>query len=547
MTEQNYKNRYYEWLEKSDMTFQLNQMDSDEIHDSFYTDLKFGTGGLRGIMGAGTNRMNKYVVLRATLGLSRYINKNVRGEKSVVVAYDSRNHSKEFALLAAKLFESQNIKSYIFEQLRPTPELSFAVRYLGASAGIVITASHNPAAYNGYKVYWNDGGQISPDIANGIFEEISKIGYFEAKTKDDAEPIWIGKEIDEKYLECVLEQSLIKNTDEKGLKVIYTPLHGSGNRLVRGILEKAGFKNTIVVSEQELPDGSFPTVKSPNPEDKECFEYAEKYAIEFDANIIIATDPDSDRMGIEVKDGEKYIALSGNQVGILLMNFILANIQIPQNGAVVTTIVTTRMAEAIANFYNVKLFKTLTGFKYIGEKIHEFEQNGKNIFLFGFEESYGYLRGIYARDKDAVVASLLVCEMAEYYLSQGKTLINVMNELYEKFGGYYEELKSITLSGESGLEKMNDIMHYFRNAQVDNIAGEKIISMTDYLDNTELPKSDVLSFSLENNVEFVVRPSGTEPKIKIYFLSKGKNYTNAKEKAKIVKENLLKLIESIIY
>lgn len=543
--EQEYKN----WIENADdETVRELQKAEGERRDRFYKELEFGTGGLRGVLGAGTNRMNKYVVARATLGLAEYINKNAADDKSVVIAYDSRNYSREFAETAANVLISKGIKTYVFDELRPTPELSFAVRYLGATAGIVITASHNPAKYNGYKIYWSDGGQIPPEIADAILGEINQKGYFEAELSGNEEQIiWIGNEIDEKYLDNVYLQSVNKDVDKKGFKLVYTPLHGSGNKLVRKILKKAGYEDIIVVKEQELPNGDFPTVKSPNPEDKEGFEIAIKYAKKNNVDLIIATDPDSDRMGIAVRNGAgEYVTMTGNQVGVMLLNYILSQKQIPENGAVVTTIVSTKMAEAVCAYYGVELIKTLTGFKYIGEKIHEFEESGKNTFLFGFEESYGYLAGTYARDKDAVVASMLTAEMACFYSKRNMTLIDVMDKLYGKFGGYYEELESITLEGENGMENIKRTMNYFRTGGVSEIGGCRIESVTDYLGETGLPKSNVLSFFTDNGVNFIIRPSGTEPKLKIYYLAKGENYNDAKNKAQQIKSDVSKTIESVL-
>ncbi len=545
----NCEREYQNWLDNADRkTADELLAAKDELRDRFYKELEFGTGGLRGVLGAGTNRMNKYVVGRATLGLAEYINKNAAHNKSVVIAYDSRNYSREFAETAANVLISKGIKAYVFDELRPTPELSFAVRYLGTTAGIVITASHNPAKYNGYKIYWSDGGQIPPDIASAILSEINKKGYFEAELSGrESEITWVGKEIDEQYLNNVYMQSVNKDVDKNGFKLVYTPMHGSGNKLVRGILEKARYKDVIVVKEQELPDGNFPTVKSPNPEDKEGFTIAIEYAEKNNVDLIIATDPDSDRMGIAVrnKNGE-YVTMTGNQVGVMLLDYILSQKTPPKNGAAVTTIVSTKMADAVCKNYGVKLIRTLTGFKYIGEKIHEFEESGENTFLFGFEESYGYLAGTYARDKDAVVASMLTAEMACFYSAKGMTLLDVMDNLYKKFGGYYEELESITLEGENGMENIKRVMTHFRYERISEVGGTAIESVTDYLGKTDLPKSDVLRFCTANGLDFIIRPSGTEPKLKIYYLAEGKTYDEAKEKAQKAKAEISKIIKRVI-
>ena len=545
----NCEREYQNWLDNADRkTADELLAAKDELRDRFYKELEFGTGGLRGVLGAGTNRMNKYVVARATLGLAEYINKNAAHNKSVVIAYDSRNYSREFAETAANVLISKGIKAYVFDELRPTPELSFAVRYLGTTAGIVITASHNPAKYNGYKIYWSDGGQIPPDIASAILSEINKKGYFEAELSGrESEISWVGKEIDEQYLNNVYMQSVNKDVDKNGFKLVYTPLHGSGNKLVRGILEKAGYKDVIVVKEQELPDGNFPTVKSPSPEDKEGFTIAIEYAKKNNVDLIIATDPDSDRMGIAVRNkNDEYVTMTGNQVGVMLLDYILSQKVPPKNGAAVTTIVSTKMADAVCKTYGVKLIRTLTGFKYIGEKIHEFEESGENTFLFGFEESYGYLAGTYARDKDAVVASMLTAEMACFYSAKGMTLLDVMDNLYKKFGGYYEELESITLEGENGMENIKRVMTHFRDEQISEVGGAAIESVIDYLGKTDLPKSDVLKFCASNGLDFIIRPSGTEPKLKIYYLSEGKTYDEAKVKAQKAKAEVSEIIKSVI-
>ncbi|MCR4718402.1 MAG: phospho-sugar mutase [Firmicutes bacterium] len=545
----NYINEYKRWLLNADEETknELSQItDKKEIEDRFYRQLEFGTGGIRGIIGAGTNRINKYIVARATKGLAEFIKKNSKNlsSESVVIAYDCRNFSKEFAHTASNVLCSNGIKTYIFDDLRPTPELSFAVRHLSATAGIVITASHNPAKYNGYKVYWSDGGQVPPDIASGIFEEILKIDFFDVTFDlNTSLQTVIGKSIDDAYIESVYAQSVNPYVHKLNFKLVYTPLHGSGNKPVRRILERAGFKNVFVVKEQEEPDGNFPTVASPNPENKECFEYAIKLAKENDVDLIIGTDPDSDRVGVVVRNATgEYEPLTGNQVGILLLNYILSSMNCTSKDAVVSTIVSTRMAKVVADYYGVTYFATLTGFKYIGEKIHEFEMEKSHDFVFGFEESYGYLKGTYCRDKDAVIASMLISEMAAYYQEKGKTLCDALAELYEKHGAFSEELVSITLEGADGLLRISNIMKNLRKNPPEKIGDFKITNIVDYLGTTNLPKSDVLYFELENDIHFAIRPSGTEPKIKLYYLSKADTLENADRKIEMVK----KIISNII-
>ena len=533
---------YKRWQENADdeTKKELEDLSEEEIKDRFYRHLEFGTGGLRGVIGAGTNRINKYIVARATKGLTDYIieNKGDASKESVVIAYDSRNFSKDFAKTAADILSFNGIKSYLFDELRPTPELSFAIRYKNATAGIVITASHNPAKYNGYKVYWSDGGQIPPEIARKILDKINNIDVFNIDEGLNEQLIeYVGEEIDDAYIESVYMQSVNPDVKKDNFKLVYTPLHGSGNIPVRRILKRSGFENVIVVESQEKPDGNFPTVKSPNPENKECFDIAIDLAKENNVDLIIGTDPDSDRMGIVVKNKSgEYVTMTGNQVGIMLLDYILSSQELPKNPAVVTTIVSTRMADIICEKYSTKLFRTLTGFKFIGEKIHEFERDNSFTYMFGFEESYGYLKGTYCRDKDAVVASMLTAEMAAYYATKDLTLYEVMNNLYKQYGGYYEELESITFEGIEGANKIKQIMRLFRENTPNKIGKCRIEKLTDYLKDTDLPKSDVLYFELDNDVHFVIRPSGTEPKVKIYYLSKGVTFEEAKIKATATKK-----------
>jgi len=539
------------------------ESDETEINERFYKHLEFGTGGLRGIIGAGTNRMNNYVVRRATQGIATYIANNGEDlkKRGVAIAYDSRHFSDEFALQAALVFCANGIKAYLFDELRPTPELSFAVRHLGAIAGIVITASHNPSAYNGYKVYWEDGGQLPPSVSDKVLETINEIGMFDVKTMSKDEAIKsgllqiIGKEVDDAFINAVYKQAINKEIVKRvadTFKLIYTPIHGTGNKPVRAILEKSGFKNVLIVKEQEMPDGAFPTVKSPNPEEKSCFDIAIKMAKENDVALIIGTDPDADRMGIVVKNKNgEYVTMTGNQVGAMLANYILTakkeNGTLPQNAAIISTIVSTKMARAIADSFGVKYFETLTGFKFIGELIYEFECNNSYEYMFGFEESYGYLAGTHARDKDAVVASMLVAEMAAYYSEKGMTLYDAMQELYAKFGGFAEETVSITMEGAQGIAQIGAIMQRIRDDKPSTIGEFSVLAIRDYksgirydIENgtegeTGLPTSDVLYFELSNGVSFVARPSGTEPKIKLYYLTTGADEDMAKdilEKAK---------------
>ena len=548
-----YKEIYNSWLTSAvvddDIKEELRGIanDENEIKERFYKNLEFGTGGLRGIIAAGSNRMNIYTVRKATQGLCEDI-KNCGKEAmeaGVVIAYDSRHKSALFAMESAKVVAANGIKAYVFEDLRPTPELSFAVRHLKAARGIVITASHNPKEYNGYKAYGEDGGQLPPKSSDYVISIMDKIDIFddvlvmdEAEAKSKGLITMIGEEVDNEYLKNVYAQSIneesIKNLGDN-FSIIYSPFHGTGNKLVRKILSMIGAKDVRVVKEQELPDPDFSTVKSPNPEEKEGFKYAIEMAKERSADLIFATDPDSDRIGAIVKnaDGE-YITLNGNQMGVLLCEFILRNKKknntLSSKGAVIKTIVTTSMIYPVAKDYGVNVIDVLTGFKFIGEKIKDFEENDfYNEYIFGFEESYGYLAGTYARDKDAVVAAMLIAEMAADYKEQGMTLYEGLISLYEKYGYYLEGTKSLTLTGIDGSEKINSIMEQFRNSPMTEFAGTKIINKWDVSKDTitdvstgevkplNLPKSNVLRFDLDNNGWFAIRPSGTEPKIKFYF------------------------------
>ncbi len=544
-----YKAVYEKWLtsDKVDdaVKEELRALDEKEIEDRFYRELEFGTAGLRGIMGAGTNRMNNYVVRQVTQGLAFEILESGVENKGVVIAYDSRNNSDSFALECAKVLCANGIKTYLFDSLRPTPELSFALRHLGCARGIVITASHNPKEYNGYKVYGEDGGQLPPEVADIIVGYIEKTDIFEdIKITQTPDYIQISEDVDKAYIDAVKQQSLgIKIPED--FKVVYTPLHGSGNKLVRRVLDEIGVKNVFVVPEQELPDGNFPTVKSPNPENAEAFTLAIEYAKQHNADIIFGTDPDSDRIGVVVKKSDgSFAVLNGNQTGALLCDFILrskkADGTLPKEGVVIKTIVTTEMVRAIADSFGVEMLDVLTGFKFIGEKIKEFEAEGKfDKYLFGFEESYGYLKGSYARDKDAVVASMLVAELAADLKAQGKTLYDGLIDLYEKYGYYLETLETKTLTGIEGVEKIKSIMKKFREEPLP-LDVEKMLDYSLGIDG--LPKSDVLKYFLKDGSWFAVRPSGTEPKIKFYFGVCGKTQDEAQAKSSALMDTICKLI-----
>ena len=518
----NYKEEYKKWLSavNPEEKAELEALEESEIEDSFYRDLEFGTGGLRGVMGPGTNRMNVYIVRRATQGLANEILSagDDKAKMGVVIAYDSRNNSERFASECASVLCANGIKTYLFDSLRPTPELSFAVRYLGCFRGIVITASHNPKEYNGYKVYGEDGGQIPPHTAEKILGFINSTDVFkDVKTSDNPDYISIGDKIDNEYIKAVkAESSGVKIPD--GFKVVYTPIHGSGNLLVRSILKEIGVNNLFVVPEQEQPDGNFPTVKSPNPENSEAFDIAVRYAKEQNADLIFGTDPDSDRIGVVVKtSGGDYKVLNGNQTGSILCEYILRkakeNEKLPQNAAIIKTIVTTEMARAIADSFGVYTEDVLTGFKFIGEKIKEYEQSGSHTYMFGFEESYGCLKGTYARDKDAVVGAMAITEAAADYKAKGMSLYEGLEALYKKYGYFAEKLETITLKGIDGQKQLKEIMKRFRTEKLP----VEVIKTLDYSIGIDgLPKSDVLKYFTENGW-FAVRPSGTEPKIKLYF------------------------------
>ena len=575
-----YRKNYKEWTTNlyfdADTKAELNTiaLDEDEIKERFYKELEFGTAGLRGIIGAGTNRMNTYTVRKATQGLANYIIKKGKQDKGVAIAYDSRNMSVEFANVAALCLAANGIKAYVFESLRPTPVLSFAVRYLGAVAGINITASHNPPEYNGYKVYWEDGSQITPPHDTGIMNEVKAISdYAQTKTMEmlTAQTMGfyesIGGTIDDAYIAelkklvlCPEGIEAVKNE----LKIVYTPLHGTGNVPVRRILRELGFTQVYVVKEQELPNGKFPTVSYPNPEAEESFALGLKLAKEVDADLVLATDPDADRLGVYVKDAKtgEYKVLTGNMSGCLLADYEItqrkAQGKLPKDGQLIKTIVTSTMAKAIADYHQVGLIDVLPGFKFIGQKMLEFEETGKGSFLFGFEESYGCLIGTHARDKDAVVATMALCEAAAYYRTQGKTLWDAMIDMYERDGYYLETTQSVTLSGIEGSEKIKMILKTLREEPLEQIGEYKILKSRDYKtgevidlqtgkkSSTNLPQSEVLYYELEKNAWICVRPSGTEPKVKFYCGVCGETHDDAIKQSKELGEAILKVIEKML-
>ena len=575
-----YKEVYEQWIanpyfdEATKEELKSIAEDENEIKERFYMDLEFGTAGLRGIIGAGTNRMNIYVVRRATQGLANYIAKVDKKSQGVAIAYDSRHMSPEFAQEAALCLAANGIKAYIFETLRPTPELSFAVRHLGCVAGINVTASHNPPEYNGYKVYWEDGAQITPPHDSGIMGEVKAISDWNTvKTMDKAEAEKaglfevIGKEVDDAYMAELKKQVIHMDAiqaEGKNLKIVYTPLHGTGNIPARRILKELGFENVYVVKEQELPDGDFPTVSYPNPEAAEAFELGLKLAKEVDADLVLATDPDADRLGVRVKDKNgEYHDLTGNMSGCLLANYEISqrkavNGSLPEDGALIKTIVTTNLADAIAKGYGVKLIEVLTGFKFIGQQILGFEKSGKGSYLFGFEESYGCLIGTYARDKDAIVATMALCEAAAYYKTQGKTLCDAMIEMYEQFGYYKDDIKAVTMKGIEGLQKIQDIMNSLRQNPPAEFAGHKVVAVRDYkadtiknletgeVTPTGLPNSNVLYYELTNDAWVCVRPSGTEPKVKFYYGVKGTSLADADEKSAVMGKAVLDMVDSMM-
>ncbi len=572
-----YKDTYNDWLqnpyfdEATKEELRAIADDEKEIEDRFYRQLEFGTGGLRGVIGAGTNRMNIYTVRQATQGLANYIISQNGQEKGVAIAYDSRIMSPEFATEAALCLNANGIKTYRFTSLRPTPELSFAVRKLGCIAGIVVTASHNPREYNGYKVYWEDGAQITPPHDKNILAEVAKVTSFDlVKTMEKADAVAAGlyqeidTEIDEAYMEELKKQSIhpeVISEMAKDFTIVYTPLHGTGNIPVRRVLKELGFEKVYVVPEQEKPDGNFPTVAYPNPESPKAFELALALAKKVDADIVLATDPDADRLGVYCKDTKSgnYVSFTGNMSGMLIAEYILkertATGTMPENPALVETIVTTDMAKVIAQAYGVHLIEVLTGFKYIGEQIRLFEENHTYNYVFGLEESYGCLAGTYARDKDACVAVMMLCEVASWYKKQGKTLWDAMLAMYEKYGYFKEGLETITLKGMDGAQQIQQMMAEAREHLPQQIGDAKVLAVRDYKTDvrydmtdgsksaTGLPTSNVLYYELEDHSWCCVRPSGTEPKIKFYFGVKGASLSDAEAKLDGLQKAMMALFE----
>ena len=573
----NYKEEYKKWCEDPSFDEETKKElisikdDEEEIKDRFYKELEFGTAGLRGVIGMGTNRMNKYTVGKATQGLANYILEQGTQDMGVAISYDSRRMSDEFSLQTALILNANGIKTYLFESLRPVPELSFAVRQLKCTAGIMITASHNPPKYNGYKVYWDDGSQIVAPRDKDIINKVRSISDFkEIKTISKEEAIEkglfnvIGKEMDDKYIETLKSKILnpeIVREQGKDLKIVYTPLHGTGNTIAERLLNELGFKNVYVVPEQAKPDGNFPTVDYPNPEDKKAFKLALELAEKVDADVVLATDPDADRLGIYAKDTKtgEYMPYTGNMSALLIAEYRISQMKekniLPEDGMFITTIVSSDLAKAIAANYGLECIEVLTGFKNIGAVMKKAEENHDKTYVFGFEESYGCLIGDYARDKDGIAAVMSLCEAAAYYRAQGITLWNQMNNIYEKYGYYKEDQVSIVLEGAEGAEKIKEMMTSMRNKDVGQIGKYKVLCFKDvdrdYVKDmitgeeskTGLPKSNVLYYQLENNSWCCVRPSGTEPKIKLYFGVKGSSAENATEELEQLKEAMVKIVK----
>ncbi|PFY00294.1 phosphoglucomutase [Bacillus toyonensis] len=570
----NWKQEFSRWLSYAELDVELKEQlenmkqDEKKIEDSFYKNLEFGTGGMRGELGAGTNRLNVYTVRKATQGLAKFIEKlgEEAKERGVVVAYDSRHKSPEFAMEVAATLGAQGIKTYVFESLRPTPVLSFAVRHLHTVSGIVLTASHNPPEYNGYKVYGDDGGQLPPKEAdelisyvNAVEDELTVEVADVEQLKADGLLHIIGQEVDDAYAaelnDVIINKEMVQKVG-KDLKIVFTPLHGTSNLSVRRGLEEVGFTDVTVVKEQELPDPNFSTVKSPNPEEHAAFEYAIRDGEKIGADVLIATDPDADRLGVAVRnhDGE-FQVLTGNQTGALMLDYLLSqkkeNGTLPENGVVLKTIVTSEIGRTIAKAYGLDTVDTLTGFKFIGEKIKQYEESGQYEFQFGYEESYGYLIRPFCRDKDAVQSVLFACEVAAYYKSQGKTLYDGLLEVFEKYGFFREDLVSLTLKGKDGAEQIQEMMATFRENPPKEVAGLTVVAVEDYKasivtslqdghkEEIHLPKSNVLKYQLEDGSWFCLRPSGTEPKIKFYFGVKDNSLQNSEQKLLTIKEDIM--------
>lgn len=543
----NYKEKYQQWLgfDEDTKAELLAITDEKEIEDRFYKDLEFGTGGLRGIMGAGANRMNKYTVSKATQGLADYLNAEFDGEKSVAIAHDSRNNSRQFAIYAAEVLCANGIKVYLYDMLMPTPVLSFTVRYLGCTAGAVVTASHNPKEYNGYKIYDDTGCQLCPDQANKVIGYVNAIEDLKAVPHMDLDEAAekglyqsIGSEVLDAFLKEVKKQSLYEEPSD--IKIVYTPLHGTGNIPVRKILEGM---NVSVVKEQELPDGNFSTVRSPNPEEKDALTLALKQAEREDADLVFGTDPDCDRIGAGVKHDGKYVLITGNQMGALLVNFVLnmKKDSLNSKSTLVKTIVTSELGANIARSFGLQIAETLTGFKYIGDQINRYEKSGEREFVIGYEESYGYLVGTHARDKDAVVSSMLVCQMAAYYYNKGKTLIDALNDIYDEYGYYLDSLDTFVLKGIEGAQKIQSLMTEFRengSKFFDNI--KEVYDFSKGI--ADLPKENVLKYIFEDGSWIAIRPSGTEPKLKVYYSIQDKSRENAHARLDALKSHLHEII-----
>ena len=576
MTWVNHADRWFSFkgLEE-DLKVRLEQIRNNQkvLEDSFYKHLEFGTGGMRGELGPGTNRLNTYTIRRAAEGLAQYIAEQGEAAKQrgVVIAYDSRHKSPEFALEVAKTVGNLGIKAYVFDELRPTPVLSFAVRYLNAFSGVVITASHNPPEYNGFKVYGEDGGQLPPEAAdiiiryvNTVENELTVEVAEEQALLDGGLLTYIGEKVDEAYIEQLktlqLNPEMVASV-AKDLKIVYSPLHGSGNKPVRAGLKAFGFENVTVVKEQELPDANFSTVKSPNPEEHAAFKLAIQYGDQIGADVLMATDPDADRLGVAVKDNNgEYVVLTGNQTGALMLEYLLSQKQakgnLPANGVVIKTIVTSEIGRAIAEHYGVQALDTLTGFKFIGEKINEFEQTGASTFLFGYEESYGYLIGDFVRDKDAVQSAIFATEAAAYYKHKGMTLYEGLLAIFEKYGYYREGLQSITLKGKDGAEQIAGLMEAFRNEKITEVAEIEVTAVEDYATSVrvadgvestiDLPRSNVLKYYLADGSWFCLRPSGTEPKAKFYFAVKGSTLEDSQEKIDLLQNAVMTKVNGIV-
>ena len=572
-----YLEEYKKWCESPEFDEETKkellaiQGNEEEIEDRFYKELEFGTAGLRGIIGAGTNRMNKYTVGKATQGLANYIVEQGTQNKGVVISYDSRKMSKEFSLQTALILNANGIKTYLFENLRPVPELSFAVRNLGCTAGVMITASHNPPKYNGYKVYWDDGSQIVAPRDKEIIEKVRLVkNYSEIKTmtEKDAEESGllcrIGTEMDEKYLSTlknlVLNPEIVKQEGKK-LKVVYTPLHGTGNTIASNLLKEIGLENVYVVPEQSKPDGNFPTVDYPNPEDRKAFKLALELAKKVDADVVLATDPDADRLGIFAKDNKtgEYMEYTGNMSALLIAEYRISQMKekgiLPDNGMFITTIVSSELAKAIANYYGLECIEVLTGFKNIGAVMKKADEKKDKTYVFGFEESYGCLIGDYARDKDGIAAVMALCEAACYYQSKGKTLWDAMQDIYKKYGYYKETQVSIIREGVQGAQEIKEMMTKMRNTDIEKIGEDKVLIFKDVdrdivknmitgeVSKTGLPMSNVLYYGLENDSWCCIRPSGTEPKIKLYMGVKGQTEQDAEQKLEELKNAMLEIVK----